>query len=202
MANKPLSQLKGACSCQSVPLGLLPPAMRSFQMSDLEDFEDGPPIRTAKEVRRLSDHELADCIGEQQFLLDLCANNNQPSDPVTQELNANLDRLDAELDRRLRVGTFNFDEVCSDEAVKSSSILPSSARQSKRPRFPDVYLNYGMLVCVATGAILGYFLSPVSGIAGAFVGLLLGICLPGALAIVAAAVYFFLSSLIRLVRFW
>jgi hypothetical protein len=80
-------------------------------MSDLEDFEDGPPIRTAKEVRRLSDHELADCIGVQQFLLDLYANNNQPSDPVTQELNANLDRLDAELDRRLRVGTFNFDDI-------------------------------------------------------------------------------------------
>ena len=170
-------------------------------MSDLEDFEDGPPIRTAKEVRRLSDHELADCIGEQQFLLDLYANNNQPSDPVTQELNANLDCLDAELDRRLRVGTFNFDEVCSDEAVKPSSI-PSSTRQSKRPTFADVYLNYGMPACAAIGAFLGYFLFPVSGIAGAFGGLLLGFCLPGALVIVAAALYFILSGLNRLVRFW
>jgi hypothetical protein len=175
--------------------------MRSFQMSDLEDFEDGPPIRTAKEVRRLSDHELADSIGEQQFLLDLYANNNQPSDPVTQELNANLDRLDAELDSRLRVGTFNFDEVCSDEAVNSSSI-PSSTRRHNKPKFSDVYLNYGMPVCAATGAFLGYFLSPVSGIAGAFVGLLLGFCLPGALVMVAAALCFILSALIRLVRFW
>jgi hypothetical protein len=176
--------------------------MRSFQMSDLEDFEDGPPIRTAKEVRRLSDHELADCIGEQQFLLDLYANNNQPSDPVTQELNANLDRLDAELDRRLRVGTFNFDEVCSDEAVKPSSILPFSARQSKRPRFPDVYLNYGMPVCAAIGAFLGYFLSPFSGIAGAFGGLLLGFCLPPSLVIVVSALYFMFFSIIRLIRPW
>ena len=135
-------------------------------------------------------------------MLDLCANNNQPSDPVAQELNANLDRLDADLDRRLRVGTFNFDEVCSDEAVKTSSILPSSARQSKRPRFPDVYLNYGMPVCAATGAFLGYFLSPVSGIAGVLVGLLLGFCLPGALVMLAAALYFVLSTLIHLVRIW
>jgi len=201
MSNKPLNQLKGACSCQSVPLGLLPPAMRSFQMSDLEDFEDGPPIRTAKEVRRLSDHELADCIGDQQFLLDLYANNNQPSDPVTQDLNANLDRLDAELDRRLRVGTFNFDDVCSDEAVKPSSI-PSSTRQSKRPRFPDVYLNYGMPVCAAIGAFLGYFLSPFSGIAGAFGGLLLGFCLPPSLVIVVSALYFMFFSIIRLIRPW
>jgi hypothetical protein len=169
------------------------------KMSEADDLLDGPSFRTIKEVRQLSDHELADCLGEQQFLLDLYANNDQPNDPITQELRANLDRLDDELERRLQAGTFRINEDGSDQAVDVVSV---SQRSHVRRSVSESYLFYGTLVAGAAGAVLGYFFHPTPGILGALAGLVVGVCLPGAVLIVLSIAYFIISAIIRLLRNW
>ena len=168
-------------------------------MPDIEENQDGPSFRTTKEIMRLGDHELVECLEEQQWLLDFYANNNQPEDPVTKELTLNLERLGDELERRLQAGTFHMSEADSDQG---EPFMPGSPLSHKRRRASEVFLFYVTLAGGAAGAVLGYFLSPTHGFLGALGGLIVGICLPGVVLVVLVIVYLLISTSKQLFRRW
>jgi hypothetical protein len=176
-------------------LGLLWDVSASWKMGthagDLDDEVDWPPYQTVKDVKRLTNDQLAEITAWNQFLLDIYEYNYRAEDPVTCGFVRDLRLLNSEIDKRLASGAMLFDELSGDqsEVSNSGSVTTAFKRNKCRPT-PEKILSWGTLVFGSIGAVVGYLFHPVQGFPGALVGVLLGVCLPGAIVMFAAALWF------------
>jgi hypothetical protein len=166
-------------------------------LGDLDEEHEWPPFQTAKEIRRLTNDELADITAWEQIFFDWYAENDNPDDPVTRELFENLRRLYAEIDRRIEAGTLRQEDLCAEDVVNPKFIYKKSAKRESRF---DSFLNHGTLICGAIGTILGSFLSSTPGIMGALNGALLGAFVPTLIVSLVAMFNLFAFLLSRIAR--
>jgi len=145
------------------------------RFDDLDQEEVWPPYQTPKQVRRLSNHELAEITAWEQVFFDMYVRNDIPDDPVTREFLGNLKRLNKEIDRRIEAGTLREEDLGLDYVPE----LPGPSRKStKKPSRVDALLNYGIPICGLIGSILGLFFYSTPGIVGALYGAFLGAFVP------------------------
>jgi len=167
------------------------------RFDDFDQEEDCPPYQTPKQVRRLSNNELAEITACDQFLFDMYARNDNPDDPVTRQFTGNLKRLNKEIDRRIEAGTLREEDLGLDYVPE----LPGPPRKStKKSSWVDTFLNYGTPICSGIGAVLGLFFYSTPGITGALYGALLGAFAPTlAVSIITIffAIVYFLVSFVR-----
>jgi len=169
------------------------------RFDDFDQEEDFPPYQTPKQVRRLSNNELAEITSCEQFLFDMYARNDNPDDPVTRQFMGNLKRLNNEIDRRIEAGTLREEDLGLDYVPE----LPGPSRKStKKPSWVDAFLNYGIPVCGLIGSILGLFFYSTPGIVGALYGAFIGAFVPPFLLIIAAMLGGLVFMLVNIIRHW
>lgn len=172
--------------------------MRSHS-GDLDEDESWPPHQTVKEVRRLSNNDLAEITAWEQVLFDMYVRNDNPDDPVTRQFLGSLKRLNKEIDRRIQAGTLREDDLGLDYVPE----LPDSSQKStNKPSWVDAFLNYGIPVCGLTGSILGLFFYSRPGIVGALYGAFIGAFVPPFLLTIAAMLGGLVFMLLRIIRPW
>lgn len=156
--------------------------MRSHSV-DLDKDESWPPHQTVKEVRRLSNNDLAEITAWEQILFDWYVRNDDHNDPISRQYLRSLRRLHTEIDRRIEAGTLREDDLGLDY-VPEPPVLPQTG--TKRINWIDAFINYGTPVCGVLGAVLGFYMSSVPGVEGAISGALIGALVPSSIVSIAA----------------
>jgi hypothetical protein len=195
-----LQDLLGVNIFMSYSLQVMAGSPTDFDQDDLIDYSDVPPYQTQKEVRALTNDQLVGIASDTRFLLDCYANNNDPYDPTTHELESSFERLDAEVARRIQVGTLRIEDYC---VGRSASHEPSPR---KAPPSYFMYRNYFFYGCLASGgigAVYAFAIAQASSWTFMFMSALMcffnGFFLPVALISVIAIIAQGVDQLLRLI---